>query len=222
MNFGFIKAQRGNDGMTLARKNRAAFILLYFIAMRARWSDAYNEHDLKPGEALIGGVNDPHGLTEQEYKTAKKLLAKDGFATFRGTSRGTIATLINTRVFDINSGISNEQNNDQTTSQQPAGNEQVTTNKEGEEQKNGKKVNKNERPAACGGRPSSVGEVEAFFSDLTLGYEITGDSEELAIKWAAHFIELNNKNGWHQLGDWKAAAERYVGTCVRANNNSGG
>ena len=68
-------------------------------------------------------------MTEQKYRTAKGLLGTWGFATFKGTNKGTIANLINTRVFDIN------EKREQRAEQRP-GNEQATTIKKYKKEKN--------------------------------------------------------------------------------------
>lgn len=123
---GYIKLIRGEETTALFR-DRNAFILLAAIAYRARRTDD-PVSDLKVGEAQIGDVKN-YGLTQQEYRTAKRKLKKWGFATFKATSKGTIAKLANTRIYDINLADGNEQPNEQPTSKQRAANEQLTTNK---------------------------------------------------------------------------------------------
>ena len=76
------------------------------------------------------------GLTQQEYRTAKNLLEKLGLVTFRGTNRGTIAKLIDYTIFDINAAIDNEPQNNLATNRHPPSNDQVTTNKKGQKEKN--------------------------------------------------------------------------------------
>jgi hypothetical protein len=72
------------------------------IALRARRSDAmYSSIFLKANQALVGD-REKLGLSEQEYRTAKKKLQKWGLATFKPTNKGTIATLTSTNVYDIN------------------------------------------------------------------------------------------------------------------------
>ena len=74
-------------------KLHKAFVLLAQIAQRARRTSDLDIDELAVGEALVGD-HESIGLTEQEYRTAKKHLARLGIATFRGTSRGTVAKLI--------------------------------------------------------------------------------------------------------------------------------
>lgn len=137
---GFILAPRGEDGQELILANRCAFVLLYVIAMRARRTPALNRYNLQVGEAMIGDYQN-YGMSEQEYRTAKEVLKKFNLATFKPTTKGTIATLINASVFDINASGANEQNNGQPTNGQRTPNERVTTNNK---EKNGKNEEKGE------------------------------------------------------------------------------
>ena len=137
----YFMAIRGDDGMELLQANPNAFILLYVIANRAQRTDKFNRYHLKPGEALLGDYR-VCGLTQQKYRTAKHDLERWGFAKFRTTNKGTIATLLDSSVFDVNIRIGNEQDNElgneQITDGQRTDNEQITTTKNGNNEKNEK------------------------------------------------------------------------------------
>jgi len=122
----FIMLHRSEETNELM-KYPPAFMLLTQIALRARRTNRFNLEELKPGEALIGD-HPSIGLSEQQYRTAKKKLKKWGFATFRSTNKGTIAKISTTEIYDINIENSNDQNNIQATDNQRAGNIQETTN----------------------------------------------------------------------------------------------
>ena len=98
---GYFEATRTDDGLELIRLNPFAFALVYIIARRANWREEFNAHNLQFGEAFLGDY-EKYGMSERKYRTAKAQLAKRGFATFKATSKGTIAKLTNTRVFKIN------------------------------------------------------------------------------------------------------------------------
>lgn len=121
---------RDGDALELIKENGNAFVLLTVIAFRAQRTAGYNAHNLLPGEAFVGDLKSLD-MTERGYRTAKLLLEKRGFATFKATSKGTIARLINTRVFDVNAEQSDEQSDEQPTSNRRASDEQVTTTKNG-------------------------------------------------------------------------------------------
>lgn len=114
MSAGFVKMMRDPAGDELIESNPFAWILASVIARRARWSNGFNAHSLKPGEAFIGD-HKRCGMSEQQYRTAKRQLEKAHFATFRATNRGTIAKLTDTRLFDVLSLSVNEQSNEQVT-----------------------------------------------------------------------------------------------------------
>ena len=137
---GFLKATRSHEPMELIRRSRNAFALAYIIASRARWRDGFNADGLSLGEALIGD-HDEYGMTRQEYRTALKQLEKFGFVASQTTSRGTIAKLLDARLFDPLNLTGNQQTNQQPTTKQPPPNHQLTTNEElktGKTGKNGK------------------------------------------------------------------------------------
>ncbi|MHC4496421.1 MAG: hypothetical protein ACYSYM_11435, partial [Planctomycetota bacterium] len=113
MNSGFIKLIRSEQTREL-QKDPNAFTLLSVIACRARRTSMFDTQDLKLGEALIGDYKN-YGMTEQEYRTSKTKLKRWGFATFKATTKGTIAKLTDKSIYDINiepsNGPSNEPNN---------------------------------------------------------------------------------------------------------------
>jgi hypothetical protein len=96
----FIKLFRGDITLELM-KYPPAFMLLCQIALRARRTDKFNQYNLLPGQALIGDHNSI-GLTMKQYRTAKNKLISGNLATFKRAFNGTVATLINKDVFDIN------------------------------------------------------------------------------------------------------------------------
>lgn len=123
--------------MELLAASKNAFLLLFQITFRAKRTDAFNRYNLAIGEALVGDFKNI-GLTEGQYREAKKFLAKHHFATFKATNKGTIAKLINTDVFDPNLEVSNGQHNIPATNQRRTNNEPTTTNKNDKNDKNEK------------------------------------------------------------------------------------
>jgi len=109
----------------LLRRYHNAFVLLTVIAQRARRTRPDSIIELNVGEALVGD-HATYGMSQQEYRTAKKQLQKFKLATFKATTHGTVATLSNTRVYDINADEDNEQPNSEVTGKQQAPNKQVT------------------------------------------------------------------------------------------------
>ena len=134
---GFIKLMRSEATRELL-KDAKAFALLTQIALRARRTDEFNIHGLKPGQALIGDHGNC-GLTRQEYRSALRRLEGYGLITYETTTRGTIATLCTNVIYDINGSTDNQPPNQQATSEQPSGNQRPTTNKNEKNEKKEKK-----------------------------------------------------------------------------------
>ncbi len=133
---GVIKLKR-NEATRELLKDPKAFGLLTTIALRAKRTNAFSVHGLKPGQALIGD-HASYGLTEQEYRSAKVRLRRYGLADFKPTHRGTIATLRGETIYDINVTAEQRTNNGQHTDDQRAGHGQATTIKNGKNEKKGK------------------------------------------------------------------------------------
>jgi len=133
MTAGFVKMSRDPSGEELIEANPFAWALATVIAKRARWSDAFNRHNLAPGEAFVGDFK-KCGMTERQYRTAKDQLSKWHFATFKATNKGTIAKLTDTRLFDVLSLANDDQNADS----RQAGDRQATTNEDSKTEKTGK------------------------------------------------------------------------------------
>jgi hypothetical protein len=134
----FIKAIRSEEATSLD-VNPNANHLLNVIARRSRRTKC-TINNLDVGECFIGykGV----GLSEQQYRTAKKQLVKWNFIALRiarkvtgGVTSGvTVARLLDSRVYDINADDANATLT--PTQRQP--NATPTSNKECKNEKNGK------------------------------------------------------------------------------------
>lgn len=128
-----------------------AFLLLTLIAIRAR---RYAGHlDSKEiGDAHIGDWK-ACGLSEQQYRTAIKKLVSFNFIKIKETNRtrkksttgvtteGTLVTLLNSDIWDVNLEESNDRINDRATTEQRLSNDE----QEYKEIKNDKNKNKKEK-----------------------------------------------------------------------------
>jgi hypothetical protein len=115
---GFIKMMRTPDLEELVSANPLAFTLATMIALRARLRPEVSPLGLHQGEAFLGDFA-KCGMSRQQYRTAMRQLSEWGFARFRATNRGTVGTLINTRLFDVLSGLSNQRLTNGATIGQP-------------------------------------------------------------------------------------------------------
>ena len=99
MNDGFLMLRRTEVTDTLLA-DMPALHLLTVIGLRARYSAAPSVHGLTFGQAMIGDW-EKIGMTQKEYRCAKQRLAAFGLASFKGKSKGTVATLLDQRVFNL-------------------------------------------------------------------------------------------------------------------------
>lgn len=124
---GWFKATRSLDALELIAHNSDAFILAYVIAFRACYRTGFNRHNLQLGQAFIGDFR-AYGMTERRYRTAKQTLATHRFATFKPTTKGTIATLTDTRLFEVLPLADDEQTDGRATDKRRTSDGQATTN----------------------------------------------------------------------------------------------
>lgn len=130
MSESFVKMMRTEALDELISASPLAFVLAAVIAKRARWSESFNAHGLQPGEAFLGDYSN-YGMSQQQYRTTKAQLEKWGFATFKATNKGTVAKLMDKRLFSVlperGNGQANVHANEQDNEQD---NRRVTTNLE--------------------------------------------------------------------------------------------
>jgi hypothetical protein len=103
----YIQLYRNEKTETLLKQYPKAFLLLTQIALRARRTPCVMQN-LKVNECKIGDHKNC-GLTQKEYRTAKSKLVAFSFCSFKGTSKGTIATLLNSNIYNINANTKGEQ-----------------------------------------------------------------------------------------------------------------
>jgi hypothetical protein len=212
---GWFKAFRSEDARELVKANPLAFVLAWEIAQRARWTDGYNLHGLALGEAMLGDYTS-YGMSEQQYRTAKKILEKGGFATFKSTSKGTIARLTDTRLFEVNERPANEHNDGPPTSVQRTDNEQATTNSEG---KNIKKEEKGSERSTLA--PAALkSNCPPDLKDVVEHGKTIGCPEEIARGFFNHFASC----GWMmksgvKMVDFKPALCNWLTRELRTPNS---
>jgi hypothetical protein len=90
---------RTTDALELLSHFPNAFRLACFIAIRCRWRSGFNAHGLDQGECWLGDWREC-GFSEKEYRWAKSKLENLKFAAFKRAGRGTVARLLDARLFD--------------------------------------------------------------------------------------------------------------------------
>lgn len=180
----FIKFNPDSDVFTslVAQGYHKEIVLLSVMATRARRSSC-KVTGLNPGECFLGDYA-ALGLSERQYRTAKKNLEKFGLATFKATNKGTVGKLTNSDIYDINESESDRQK----TGSRRTGDEQATTNK------NDKNVKKEKN--TTGG------------SALDLSNLPNGVSEELALEFIEHRRKIKKPLTQHGLNLCMQAASK--------------
>lgn len=110
---GFLKLVR-SEATERLMKDRNALQVLTLIAYRANRGHKKSPGGANQNEAFIGFSDFPD-MTVGEYRAAKKRLFNDRLATYLTTYQGTVATLLNSGVWDINAEGENIPNDDTTT-----------------------------------------------------------------------------------------------------------
>lgn len=136
---GFIKLMRSDATRELLRDG-PAFQLLTQIALRAKRTNDFNVHGLQIGQALIGDYASC-GLTRRKYRTAMAHLERYGLARFQATHKGTIATLLDVTIYDINEEQASQRSDQRPANKRPTEGHQAATiknEKKEEKEKKGK------------------------------------------------------------------------------------
>lgn len=84
----------------LVQKHHDEFLLMTIIAIRAKRTLSTSQKGLQIGEALISHTSS--GLTRKRYRISLRKLIQKQFVAIRRASKGTIAKLLNTKIYDIN------------------------------------------------------------------------------------------------------------------------
>ncbi|WP_259556311.1 hypothetical protein [Vibrio harveyi] len=126
----------------------------------------------------------------------------------QGNEQGTVGTIINSKVYDINSEAPNEQDNTQTTSEQRAGNEQVTTNKECKNERKEKDPSYASMPDAT--KSKYCEEFEFMWKERPR--REGGDSKALAYKKCK--AQIKKGATWRELAE---GLRRYFSYCKAKN-----
>lgn len=174
---------RTPDILELIEEAPLAFTLAAIIALRARFRPGVSLKGLNPGESFIGDFK-TCGMSEQQYRTSKGQLERWRFATFKPTTKGTVARLIDTRLFDVLNVAANGQSNGQ-----PTDSPRLTKNG-----KNGKTVGKQ--------KPSLL-EVKAFASESKL-------SASEAEPFFDYYEGRDWRAGCNPVSNWQSCFKSWV------------
>ena len=139
----WLSLHRTHSAELLIQRHPKAFLLLSIIAMRARYlEEACPITGLSYGQAFIGDWQDCGQESYKGYRLSKNTLTELKFAAFKGTSRGTIATLLprdeQSMIYTISNdrlGQTKGQAEGQSRGNQGANEGPLTIRKEGKKEK---------------------------------------------------------------------------------------
>ena len=216
----FLVMYRGQESAELRERHPKAFLLLSLVAERARYDDTRpNPYNLEVGEALIGDFKAAGLKTNSEYRHALSTIKAAGFVTTRATSRGTIAKLVNTGIFDPFRSANNEQSNEQNDDQSNDQSNEQSDDKQEREDFQEKKDTKRGRASDSSRRKPTPDEVADYLESIGMP---RSDGEALFDKWEGS----GWMNGKNKIKCWMATARSwkrhgYLASQQRAKGTNG-
>jgi hypothetical protein len=141
----WLALHRSVEASALLQRHPTAFLLLTQIALRARYETGVCPvTKLGFGQAFIGDFKEAGIASEMAYRHAKSVLLGCNFATFKGTNKGTIATLCSSAIYSISAPA------EERPSEQPDNRQGTTKNKETRKQGTIPQTPAGESPSADG------------------------------------------------------------------------
>jgi hypothetical protein len=137
---------RSHEADELQAKHPNAFLLLSQIARRARLTPC-PVTGLEIGQAYIGDYRQAGIQSERKYRTAKNTLKTRGFSTFKATSKGTIATLLEQGIFSLSPTEATDTATDTATGKRQANDRQTTGKRQANDRQTTGKRQANDRQA---------------------------------------------------------------------------
>lgn len=107
---GWIAMNRSEEADLLQEGHPAAFLLLCQIGRRARWRrEPCAITGLGYAQAMIGDWKRAGLQSEKSYRHAMGVLKRAGLVAFKGANKGTVATLLDARIFRLEAEPTGEQ-----------------------------------------------------------------------------------------------------------------
>ena len=196
MSQGWIKLHRKLLNWEWFKSPKMVHLFLYLLLSANHEDGKWQGVEVKRGQLITGRkrISEETGLSEQTIRSGLKRLKSTNEITIKSTSRFSLITICNYNSYNAKILESNQLNTQQVTSNQPASNQQVTTNKNDKNDKNDKK--KKRRFA-----PPSLSEVETQIAEKNYK-NITAD----------RFVNFYGSKGWmvgkNKMTDWRKALAR--------------
>lgn len=207
----FVKLIDSEKASWLLQNHPNAFLLLTLIALRARRINGHLD-GLEIGDAFIGDYKAAGIETERKYRTAKQKLIDLKIIRIRETCRnrkksttgattvGTLVTLIDSSIWDINPKVNDDRSDDRpTTDRRPTDDEQERTKKEEERTK------KNINPYTSRSAPQSRNNDNLKFSFESMQFE--GVTAEDVEAWKVAYPNIDISQQIAKAAEWVKSNE---------------
>lgn len=192
--------------------NPNTFYVFMRLLFKASFKDGRWEGvDIKKGQLITGrkALSVELNLSEQQIRTCLDKLQKTGYITIKSTNKYSIITICDYDGWQCEDELINQQNNQQSTSNQPTNNQQITTIEEIKELKEEiNKLRKEKEELANASKkkaksfvPPTVEEVSSFVREQGFHFD------------AVAFVNFYESKGWlvgkNKMKDWKAACRTW-------------
>ncbi len=205
----FIKLNRCQMTEELLTQYPMAFLILSYIAYRAKRTTGKSLKGMAIGQMVMGrddlkGTYRNPGPTSQNVRSALKYLKCNQLIDYHATSKGTVVTLLDSDIWDINQETCNQVDRSYVTTIQPASNQHVTTNKEDKKERKKEEDKKNKKTCSVRNDPEdrlrSRPQSTISFSFENRVWENI-DQKDLD-GWALAYPALNIQSELRKMGEW--------------------
>lgn len=176
---GFMRISREKVSEFEWLSNPNTFYVFMRLLFKASYKDGRWEGvDIKKGQLITGrkALSVELNLSEQQIRTCLDKLQKTGYITIKSTNKYSIITICDYGSWKCEDELINQQNNQQSTSNQPAINQQITTIEEIKELK--EEINKlrkeKEELTNVSKKKEKSSDLESEFDDFRKKYKKYG------------------------------------------------
>ena len=178
------------------------FSVFMHLLLNARFDDgSWKGIPLEPGQLITGrkSLSQMTGISEQSIRTCLERLKSTNEITIKSTNKFSVITIVNWAKYQLLDDLSTSKSTSSRTNEQPALNQQLTSNQP--QRKNDKNV-KNVKKGRFS--PPTPHQVKEYCTEK--GYAIDAD----------RFVDFYSSKGWligkNPMKDWKAAVRNWSRT----------
>ncbi len=209
---GYVKLHRTINDWEWKKEPLTLAVFVHLLTNASFKAHRWKGIELQPGQLLIGRehLSAETGVSQQCVRTALTRLKSTGSITSESTSEGTLVTIIKWDIYQSDADISTSELTNDLTSDQPAINQQLTSDQP--LQKNVKNVKKERREEGIIDKCEKQSRSD-FFHPPTIE-EVTEYFREIKCQDDPNkFFDYYETNGWIagkvKMRNWKSAARNW-------------